>query len=555
MTALAVNPFAPYLLAVGCADSYVRIFDRRLLGTRALGNFVSATAANAVVTRFTVPDFDHKHHRITSMCYSADARDMLVSYSSDFIYLFDTHDKSAAPKCLTAECGTPRPTRASGMVRKLRVRGDWSDTGPNARPERERPPAPSSNDGEAEPTVAADRRASGRPGNLMQRMSEALTRIFNTPSGTPRGQTAQRPAAATVNDSNNNSSGACRSSLETPQVAVAAQDTSETDASACGVCDLAPIVVKQCDTNLCRPESSKSDRTNSPAGSATDESAVDSDPPSDSAVDDSDGRSSPGNKTFTKSLEQLEQQLTTRREQLLARTANEPVVNLQYSGEGVASGLITVEAAAASAAGSPASPASSISSSHSGFLSQPSGGVTDRPGSNLSDSLTVPGFIGSPSPGADSSLLVDGNQLWPGDELVDESVLSATTDDDAVTEEEDGRRSRRGNRDDEDEDETALLSPEPPEAPAQPPPKTPSTGRNPRELLLRSFDDVIKHFREEREHERRQLAAVGLPRVKQKYCGHRNSRTMVSLLLRPSHSEPRQHDALTPIDPTYVRSE
>lgn len=42
----------------------------------------------ALMTYFTVPDFPQSR-RITSLCYSADGREMLVSYSSDYIYLFD----------------------------------------------------------------------------------------------------------------------------------------------------------------------------------------------------------------------------------------------------------------------------------------------------------------------------------------------------------------------------------------------------------------------------------------------------------------------------------
>ena len=139
VTAITVNHHQPYLLAVGCADSNVRIFDRRMLGTRALGNY-AGTSVQSVVARFTVPDFESKHHRITSLCYSPDAREMLVSYSSDYIYLFDTRDKSTEPRLLTTEAtkNTKRISNSEKSVRRLRVRGDWSDTGPNARPETER---------------------------------------------------------------------------------------------------------------------------------------------------------------------------------------------------------------------------------------------------------------------------------------------------------------------------------------------------------------------------------------------------------------------------------
>jgi len=37
ITAMAANPVLPWQLAIGCSDSTVRIYDRRMLGTRATG--------------------------------------------------------------------------------------------------------------------------------------------------------------------------------------------------------------------------------------------------------------------------------------------------------------------------------------------------------------------------------------------------------------------------------------------------------------------------------------------------------------------------------------
>lgn len=37
VTAVAVNPITPYHLAVATQDSTIRIYDRRILGTRASG--------------------------------------------------------------------------------------------------------------------------------------------------------------------------------------------------------------------------------------------------------------------------------------------------------------------------------------------------------------------------------------------------------------------------------------------------------------------------------------------------------------------------------------
>ncbi|ELU04921.1 hypothetical protein CAPTEDRAFT_219756 [Capitella teleta] len=165
VSSLAVNPLTPYQLAVGCSDSTVRLYDRRMLGTRAT---------------------EGKFHRITSLNYSRDARELLVSYSSDHVYLYDMKDESRKPKKLLKEPsplpekvvieGTasaplkPEPSTSEGVVRpktqstkpppvkRLRLRGDWSDTGPNARPEKERPRGDDSGMG------------------VVQRMSEMITR-------------------------------------------------------------------------------------------------------------------------------------------------------------------------------------------------------------------------------------------------------------------------------------------------------------------------------------------------------------------------------------------
>lgn len=99
----------PHQIAIGCSDSTVRTFDRRMLGTQATGNrrrieynfspgiryYVSRIVGwtdNSGSVRplcsFTVPEFDGNSYRITSLSYSPDGQDVLVSYSSDHLYLF-----------------------------------------------------------------------------------------------------------------------------------------------------------------------------------------------------------------------------------------------------------------------------------------------------------------------------------------------------------------------------------------------------------------------------------------------------------------------------------
>lgn len=48
-----------------------------------------------MVARFVPPHLNNKSCRVTSLCYSEDGQEILVSYSSDYIYLFDPKDDTA----------------------------------------------------------------------------------------------------------------------------------------------------------------------------------------------------------------------------------------------------------------------------------------------------------------------------------------------------------------------------------------------------------------------------------------------------------------------------
>lgn len=45
--------------------------------------------------RFVPAHLSNKSCRVTSLCYSGDGQEVLVSYSSDYIYLFDPRDDQA----------------------------------------------------------------------------------------------------------------------------------------------------------------------------------------------------------------------------------------------------------------------------------------------------------------------------------------------------------------------------------------------------------------------------------------------------------------------------
>lgn len=202
-TSISISPLVPYYLAVGCSDSSVRIYDRRMLGTRATGNYMGRGTTGMCV-RFVPAHLSNKSCRVTSLCYSEDGQEVLVSYSSDYIYLFDPKDDQARE--LKGPSEERREELRQPPVKRLRLRGDWSDTGPRARPESER-----ERDGEQSPNVSLMQRMSDMLSRWFEEASEAQSSRGTRPQTRPRG-TALRPEgvlnspAAAAGDSSQESS-------------------------------------------------------------------------------------------------------------------------------------------------------------------------------------------------------------------------------------------------------------------------------------------------------------------------------------------------------------
>uniref|UniRef100_A0A3Q1G3H2 Ddb1 and cul4 associated factor 6 n=1 Tax=Acanthochromis polyacanthus TaxID=80966 RepID=A0A3Q1G3H2_9TELE len=187
-TSISISPLVPYYLAVGCSDSSVRIYDRRMLGTRATGNYMGRGTTGMCV-RFVPAHLSNKSCRVTSLCYSEDGQEVLVSYSSDYIYLFDPKDDQARE--LKGPSEERREELRQPPVKRLRLRGDWSDTGPRARPESER-----ERDGEQSPNVSLMQRMSDMLSRWFEEASEAQSSRGTRPQTRPRG-TAVRPEGNT----------------------------------------------------------------------------------------------------------------------------------------------------------------------------------------------------------------------------------------------------------------------------------------------------------------------------------------------------------------------
>uniref|UniRef100_A0A7N8YHY8 Ddb1 and cul4 associated factor 6 n=1 Tax=Mastacembelus armatus TaxID=205130 RepID=A0A7N8YHY8_9TELE len=182
-TSISISPLVPYYLAVGCSDSSVRIYDRRMLGTRATGNYMGRGTTGMCV-RFVPTHLSNKSCRVTSLCYSEDGQEVLVSYSSDYIYLFDPKDDQARE--LKGPSEERREELRQPPVKRLRLRGDWSDTGPRARPESER-----ERDGEQSPNVSLMQRMSDMLSRWFEEASEAQSSRGTRPQTRPRGTSSQ----------------------------------------------------------------------------------------------------------------------------------------------------------------------------------------------------------------------------------------------------------------------------------------------------------------------------------------------------------------------------
>ncbi|KAJ7383927.1 DDB1- and CUL4-associated factor 6 [Desmophyllum pertusum] len=152
VTSINLNPITPYHLGVGCEDSTVRVFDRRALSSS------SSNKMNGMFCQFRPDSLSGRTCRVTSLNYSPDGSELLVSYCADYVYLFALRG-TKQPRCYRDDGSENGYSNGSHRnvppLKRLRLRGDWSDTGPNARPESEHPSPESS---------------------LMQRMSDMFAR-------------------------------------------------------------------------------------------------------------------------------------------------------------------------------------------------------------------------------------------------------------------------------------------------------------------------------------------------------------------------------------------
>eukprot|EP00794_Sanderia_malayensis_P000199 gene199-813_t len=158
VTSLFVNPIMPYHLAIGCEDSTVRVYDMRCLSAaKERGYFLRRRRqCPGLLCSFKPPNLKRETCRVTSLRYSNDGKELLASYCTDYVYLFSMDEATRLVEAKKLEHrigpdgtrGAEDPQQSSGLpsMKRLRLRGDWSDTGPHARPESDEEGRESSSD-------------------------------------------------------------------------------------------------------------------------------------------------------------------------------------------------------------------------------------------------------------------------------------------------------------------------------------------------------------------------------------------------------------------------
>lgn len=189
VTAMDVAPINHYKLAIGCSDSIVRLYDRRMLSAGTDRDRITwPLKAYPIPMKYT-----RRHYRPTCVKYSADEAELLVSYSMEQLYLFDLqHPGYNDADLLRSGCYTPKLRRDNDpepQMPRLRFRGDWSDTGPNSMANADHDPN-RLNVGQARPPLVP---------SVLRRLSDEIIRMLNS-------QTHQIHAINPASRSNSSSS-------------------------------------------------------------------------------------------------------------------------------------------------------------------------------------------------------------------------------------------------------------------------------------------------------------------------------------------------------------
>ncbi|GCC27300.1 hypothetical protein chiPu_0005724 [Chiloscyllium punctatum] len=484
-TSIAICPLMPFYLSVGCSDSSVRIYDRRMLGTRATGSY-NTRSTTGMCARFLPPHLTNKSCRVTSLCYSNDGQEILVSYSSDYIYLFDPNDDQGRELKLPSSDERREPEIRQPPVKRLRLRGDWSDTGPRARPESER-----ERDGEQSPNVS-----------LMQRMSDMLSRWFEEASENAQGNLRGRGRSRSRG--NTGGSEALDSTTPTAQ-----------EETGVGTMEVDPPAVQLPQSSNCSTVSAQVPSTSSSTTDASSTSVLSSPdgehkraPQSSDNPPQSDSPSSVVNKQLG-SMSLDEQQGSGNDNSNIKTVGAEPVLSLHYSTEGTTTSTIKLD-------------------------------FTDEWNSSASTSRGT-GIQSKRSNQDESQMQIPG---VPSEEITDSNVSATESPEqsgkrvckvrhvevDETKREESTLKESKDNRETDDSDDDPIL------VPSSRFRSTPghrftfrgmAVGDRMRRTAAARIQELFRRRKEKKEMEELETQNIRKPTLKMVYKGHRNSRTMI----------------------------
>uniref|UniRef100_A0A8C5HJR1 Ddb1 and cul4 associated factor 6 n=1 Tax=Gouania willdenowi TaxID=441366 RepID=A0A8C5HJR1_GOUWI len=493
-TSISISPLVPYYLAVGCSDSSVRIYDRRMLGTRATGNYMGRGTTGMCV-RFVPSHLSNKSCRVTSLCYSQDGQEVLVSYSSDYIYLFDPKDDQARE--LKGPSEERREELRQPPVKRLRLRGDWSDTGPRARPESER-----ERDGEQSPNVSLMQRMSDMLSRWFEEASEAQSSRGTRPQTRPRGDqesntSAGGPTGTASSELPDSPAPVPTSSGSSSTVPVAPASSSSTEDGG----DPSPTLL----TSF--PDTEHRISTSAPTTSISNTTSTGSSRPSTAEPVLSLHYSSEGTTTSTIKLDFTDEWWALKHQKQQLYKAESPFKAPHHSSVSpfslvpnsfyLPSHMFTCSSSAPSQSSVHQTPASTETSSSAASSSAAAQGQSE----------------GSPEGHGTAS----STQETPQQESAPDTSGGCRRAEPGTDEAQEGQsQPARANQDSDDSDDDPILIP-----------STRFRGQGQRRSAAARIQELFRRRKERREMEESETQNIRRPSVKMVYKGHRNSRTMI----------------------------
>ncbi|XP_005457897.1 DDB1- and CUL4-associated factor 6 isoform X9 [Oreochromis niloticus] len=552
-TSISISPLVPYYLAVGCSDSSVRIYDRRMLGTRATGNYMGRGTTGMCV-RFVPAHLSNKSCRVTSLCYSEDGQEVLVSYSSDYIYLFDPKDDQARE--LKGPSEERREELRQPPVKRLRLRGDWSDTGPRARPESER-----ERDGEQSPNVSLMQRMSDMLSRWFEEASEAQSSRGTRPQTRPRGTalrpegTLNAPAAAAGNSSQESSAPERPVGTDSPEVpaspaaATTAPMPKSTSSSSSGSSSTVTAPPPSSSSSVETSATSSSPLTSSPDSeqrsqgdtTGTPTPTATATPTSEPTLSAAEATASPADESAAapaSSIPSISTSTSTSRP-----SAAEPVLSLHYSSEGTTTSTIKLDftdewsssTSSSMGSGGPKTSEAAAVQSRESLLTE-SSASEQEPACDASCS-SAPSSSAAQVPAEGSSegdSMASSPQERSQPEGTEDRSGGCRRAEPSTEEGQEGVEGQsqpaRGNQDSDDSDDDPILIP--PSRFRGQGQRFNSRGSAVGDRMIRQsaaarIQELFRRRKERREMEESETQNIRRPSVKMVYKGHRNSRTMI----------------------------